>query len=600
MKRQKLKKNFWKKILFMNIAFLLIVVLIFTLFRYNTSIRYEKENIHRMLDELSENESRLFSTMLNDMARLSYNLAISHTTLTTLKNADAAGGPENYFTRNRSARKQLMLYIQQMAGNEMKNTSVNILSSKGDYVLLDLYNTVSLDREEILSISKQEQFQGSNLFKFITSLEPDPYGRTDVPMFSFVRKISDAFGNYGYVEIQKTRTAIDQLFHHSTDNFGMISILAFSDSLFYSSDSRETAWTEALPLLSENGSLENTSVRLTDGTYFVHRTALDSYGFTLYTLLPDSYYMERIQSETLVLTTQSLFLLISMLVLIWFISRQIYHPVYELRVRMEQMGLDNLPFPEELPDDADEIQMFHHVFASMMKRIQKQNDLLVQQKIRELEVAYQALQSQINPHFLHNTLYLIGLKGEEHDAPEIMDMCSYLTHMTAYCTGAQEETVLLSQEAAYMEYYLQLMKYRYLDMLEYHIQISDSLKTLSVPKFILQPLVENCFTHGFKNCPKPHFCIQVSIQEENGQCVLLIEDNGNGFSPEDCDRIAEDIQFVKQSVDDPNPRFVNHISGIGLVNTYARLYIRFHGAVTLDVGRSSLDGGLVKLTAPLL
>lgn len=133
-----------------------------------------------MLEELSENESRLFSTMLNDMARLSYNLAISNTTLTTLKNADAAGGPENYFTRNRSARKQLMLYIQQMAGNEMKNTSVNILSSKGDYVLLDLYNTVSLDREEILSISKQEQFQGSNLFKFITSLEPDPYGRTDV------------------------------------------------------------------------------------------------------------------------------------------------------------------------------------------------------------------------------------------------------------------------------------------------------------------------------------------------------------------------------------------------------------------------------------
>ena len=150
MKRQKLKKNFWKKILFMNIAFLLIVVLIFTLFRYNTSIRYEKENIHRMLEELSENESRLFSTMLNDMERLSYNLAISNTTLTTLKNADAAGGPENYFTWNRSARKQLMLYIQQMAGNEMKNTSVNILSSKGDYVLLDLYNTVSLDREEIL------------------------------------------------------------------------------------------------------------------------------------------------------------------------------------------------------------------------------------------------------------------------------------------------------------------------------------------------------------------------------------------------------------------------------------------------------------------
>ncbi len=200
----------------------------------------------------------------------------------------------------------------------------------------------------------------------------------------------------------------------------MVSILAFSDSLFYSSDSRETAWTDALPLLSENGSLENTSVRLADGTYFVHRTALDSYGFTLYTLLPDNYYMERIQSETLVLTTQSLFLLISMLVLIWFISRQLYRPVYELRVRMEQMGLDDLPFPEELPpDDADEIQMFHHVFASMMKRIQKQNDLLVQQKIRELEVAYQALQSQINPHFLHNTLYAIGLKGEEHDASEI-------------------------------------------------------------------------------------------------------------------------------------------------------------------------------------
>ena len=121
---------------------------------------------------------------------------------------------------------------------------------------------------------------------------------------------------------------------------------------------------------------------------------------------------------------------------------------------------------------------------------------------------------------------------------------------------------------------------------------------MKVPKFILQPLIENCFTHGFKNCGAESFCIHFSLKQKEHTWTLRIEDNGNGFSPEEEARIQKDIAFVQQSIEHPNVRFVNEITGIGLINTYARLLIHFSKDVTLRIGKSSLLGGLVEITGP--
>ena len=80
---------------------------------------------------------------------------------------------------------------------------------------------------------------------------------------------------------------------------------------------------------------------------------------------------------------------------------------------MEHFELADFDTVSSYSGDTDEIETFEHVFAKMMERIHQQNDELIQRKMRELQVSYQALQSQVSPHFLYNTLYLIGLKGGE-------------------------------------------------------------------------------------------------------------------------------------------------------------------------------------------
>lgn len=597
MRKIRLKKNFWRNMMVMNCTLIAAICILFTVIRYNTSIAVEKENVENLLQQIAEANTNQFRLLIEDLDRLSLNIAISNITQTVLKEANSYTGNDNFFDVHRTQRRELIQMMQQTVGAYMRDTSVNIISSKGDYVLLDVYDSVMLNREEMQSRYKMPEFDETQKFKFISPISEDAYGRTDTPMFSFIRKISDEFGDYGYIEIQKAQSRLDTIFNNSKDSFDIASILTMNDTLFYTSDPNPAERSE---FSSDPGPYDDmqeiSHITLGHNSFLVYSSELREYGFKLYTLMDESYYTQRIFQEALILILQGVILLASMLALILVLSRQVYRPVRELRHRMEHAELDNIQFGAPPSKDADEIEMFNYVFTNMITRIRHQNDELIEQRMRELQVSYNALQAQVNPHFLYNTLYLIGLKGAEHDVQEIMDMCSYLTHMMAYCIDSQKNMVPFSSEIEYMENYLQLMKCRYLDKLDYQLDIADGIARLQVPKFILQPLVENCFAHGFKNCSEPRFIIRLSIHMQDDMWVLRIEDNGNGFSKEDTDRVYQEVAFVQKSIQNPNAKFIDEITGIGLTNTYARLLICFPEKVQLLIGHSSMQGGLVEIT----
>lgn len=583
-----------------NCLFLLFVVTVFTGIRYRTTIAAIRNAAEDVLVQYASTNTSQFQLIFDEMSRLTLNVAVSDTTTDILRSANAYFGSNNYFESAQTKRRQLMNMMQQMTGPVLAKSSIAILSAQGDYVLLDIYPSLFLSREEMQEISRLERFQGNTPYKLISKSEADSYGRTDTPMFSYARKISDEYRVLGYVEYQKPTSDLDAIFCSASDTFQMVSVIALEDEWFYLSDPQFSDPDTLLSALQQEETEQSVAtVSLEQGSYLVYHTSVPTHGFDIYTLLPESYYTQRVWQELKLLVAQSILLLLSMLFFILLISKQIYKPVQDLRHKIENLELDHIRPGPELSEHADEIELFNHVFAEMIARIRRQNDELLQQKIRELQVSYRALQAQVSPHFLYNTLYLIGLKGEEHEVPEILDMCSCLTRMMGYCVDLKNDQVPLSSELEYMNNYLQLMKYRYLEKLQYELEIEDSVKALQVPKFILQPLIENCFTHGFKNCGAEEFRILVSLKQNGDTWTLLIEDNGNGFSPEEEDRVRKDIAFVQQSIEHPNARFVNEITGIGLINTYARLFISFSKHVTLKIGTSRLSGGLVEITCPV-
>ena len=156
---------------------------------------------------------------------------------------------------------------------------------------------------------------------------------------------------------------------------------------------------------------------------------------------------------------------------------------------------ENIP---ALPGSVDnEIIFLTNAIQGYLSEIYDQNQRLTEERHRTLIAHYDAMEAQLNPHFLYNTLSVIGMTGLASGNTDVSDMCTELSQLLRYSLSYTGQSVLLSQEIDNARHYLYIMKIRYEDDLKYEWQLDDSLNDITVPKLILQPLIENCFQHGF-------------------------------------------------------------------------------------------------------
>ncbi|MFR1299458.1 MAG: sensor histidine kinase [Blautia massiliensis (ex Durand et al. 2017)] len=156
---------------------------------------------------------------------------------------------------------------------------------------------------------------------------------------------------------------------------------------------------------------------------------------------------------------------------------------------------ENIP---ALPGSVDnEIIFLTNAIQGYLSEIYDQNQRLTEERHRTLIAHYDAVGSELNPHFLYNTLSVIGMTGlalRKYGCLRYVHRTVSASPLLPSYTG---QSVLLSQEIDNARHYLYIMKIRYEDDLKYEWQLDDSLNDITVPKLILQPLIENCFQHGF-------------------------------------------------------------------------------------------------------
>ena len=231
-----------------------------------------------MMEQIAVSNSNQLETMFDELDRLTYNVAVSAITLDVLKKASFYEEDNNYFDVYRNDRRKLIQTMQLMAGYNMRDTSMDVISIKGDYVLLDIYDSLSYNRAEMQEMSKMQKFEAEDVKKFFYYIEKDACKRTETPMFSYCRKISDEFRDYGYVEIQKAETCLDAIFKSTENNFGMFSLITYGNEVFYYSDN-EKKWGGQIGNLEKEGKI-NGSVRaeVGDETYLIYTNSLNKYG----------------------------------------------------------------------------------------------------------------------------------------------------------------------------------------------------------------------------------------------------------------------------------------------------------------------------------
>ena len=277
-------------------------------------------------------------------------------------------------------------------------------------------------------------------------------------------------------------------------------------------------------------------------------------------------------------------------------SRQLSMPLVALKEEMQFTTLKNLktvtsrkPF-----ERYEETRYLYEEFVSMRKRLDTmiQNEITLKTlHIREL---LHSLQGQINPHFLYNTLNIIGIMGSENGDNGVYDACLKLSGLLQYFISDRNSTVTtIQEEKDHTKVYLELMKLRFEDRITYRLDCEEELLEQPVLRLVMQPFVENIFEHAFD---RGHISIEIQIRgyERNGRWVISIEDNGAGMNPEMLSALQDELHLAWKSMLKEGGQVRD---GIGVRNTIMRLKLYYNGDFDYIIENRPSGGFHVELSA---
>lgn len=231
---------------------------------------------------------------------------------------------------------------------------------------------------------------------------------------------------------------------------------------------------------------------------------------------------------------------------------------------------------------------FHQLIQNLNHAINNEYKLVLANRTNQLK----ALQAQINPHFLNNALQSIGTLALQNNQKKIYHLISSLGKMMRYQVNTSELPVKLTTELEYVTNYLQLQAQRFENQLHYHFDIEEEAKKQEVPRMLLQPLVENCFKHGFVK----HYNngeIWIKAYCANKELVITISDNGHGMEHEQLEALQ--AQLSSYNMNDIHAKEQQH-ENIGLFNTQARLLLYYNKRAALSLSHNEPNGLIVKIS----
>jgi two-component system sensor histidine kinase YesM len=301
---------------------------------------------------------------------------------------------------------------------------------------------------------------------------------------------------------------------------------------------------------------------------------------------------DHIYEKTNQLAPLALIALGILFILTWMISLILSHsftkPIRELHQHI--LKVENGNFKTMIPiKRKDELGQLAHSFNVMTQNL---NELIQKMLIEEKEksqMEFQILQSQINPHFLYNTLDSIKWLATIQNVDNIKDMTNSLINLLKYNISSKGTMVMLKEEIQSIVNYVEIQKYRFGDIFEVYYDIPSQLENLFILRFILQPIIENSIIHGFEDIGNNQFHITIKAFSEDDILYITITDNGKGM-----DDIAIETLFTTE-----DKRNVMH-SGIGLKNIHDRIQLYFGPEFGLKISSLSNQGTSIQLSLRVL
>ena len=246
-------------------------------------------------------------------------------------------------------------------------------------------------------------------------------------------------------------------------------------------------------------------------------------------------------------------------------------------------------------DRNDELGYMSKTFNNMIRK----NEMLVRSiyraEITKKDAELQALQAQINPHFLYNTLESISWRARLSNVPEISEMVEDLADIMEAGVGKSEEFIPLSTEIEYIEKYFRIMKRRFEERLKTKIDVERELLDYKVPKLLMQPLIENAIYHGIDKAAKGGH-IELSAKKDGNYIIMTVTNSGKAM----CEKEIENINILLRMHSDEyfyNLR-ENQRSNVGIENVNRRIKLYYGEQYGLGISKNSEGHTVVTAVLP--
>ena len=365
-----------------------------------------------------------------------------------------------------------------------------------------------------------------------------------------IKLMNQSYEKSGFLVLKLANEYFDTQFG-DTDNFIQI---------FDNSEQFLTGQNSSKLLLSDEG-----EISIDDEPFYVVKSVSPRTEWTIYVAQSMANYNLKIQKIQLFLVGMALIGVVLGFLLSWIIASYITSPLKQLIEAMRKGPKRQLLHIEET-NSYLEMHTLHHTYNQFITDIERLIEEVYEKQLLQQQAELKALQSQINPHFLYNTLNTFYWKLIDEGKDEIADYVLSMSALFKYSVSASTtdtDVVTLQQELEQVEHYLNLMKMRLDDRLTWHIQCESDLKAVQIPKLLLQPFIENAIIHGIEP-QRTKGMIDINICSKGPDLLsIIIQDNGKGMPATTLDNLNKMTDI---------PTGMNHI---GIHNIRLRLAIHY-------------------------
>jgi two-component system sensor histidine kinase YesM len=336
--------------------------------------------------------------------------------------------------------------------------------------------------------------------------------------------------------------------------------------------------------------------------YLIASSRSDVTGWRIVSMVPFEEVAVGLSAARFSMRVVLLLITILVILIVPWVTNRFIKPILTLQSLMRQVAKGDLTVQTESITGKDELQQLLHSFNNMVKRLDQlvitNTGLQVKEmkaQLMQKEAFIKALQNQINPHLLYNTLGIIKSMAYLEKVPVIERMARNLADVYRYTAKITEMEVKLEEELGQLRKYLEIIHTRFPKHFKSQCYFNDKFLQHRVVKFILQPIVENAVKYAIEPNGGEGVVI-VSAYDEGSDLIIEVADNGPGIEEEVLLRINEQLERISANVDDN----YGQLDSLGISNVHARLVLKYGNNYGVTLTSFAGRGAVVSLRLPII